>query len=192
MAQIRAQDRTIFTAAEPALIQASSRSEITVLRSSQLHIASARTLSEKSRKLTRFQHRARKMKQEGVRFANARTERKARMLEEVLVRFEKHRAQLDKQGQERQPRITAQADKAGFPTAQQRQTIRREKQQRRAADESTRESRVTRQFQKTRISDLRACSSPRRRRLRQAGCLVNGHRPILLSIRRWIHGENAS
>lgn len=151
MALMNPRDRTLFTAAELALIDSSSRSEMKSLGPSRLksHVTRTRKYWDKYRDLARQQHRTKKEAVKGGTHALAgvRTERKARVFAEVLSRFEKRLEQLERQDRKKTPSRVEPSRIDARQTAQQRETIRRRKQRRQAASESARESNVIRQFQ---------------------------------------------
>jgi Mg2+ and Co2+ transporter CorA len=159
MALMSPRDRALFTAAELALIDSSSRSEMKSLGPSRLrsHITRTRKYWDKYRDLARQQHRTKKEAIKGGTHALAgvRTERKARVFAEVLSRFEKRLEQLERQIERQNRKKTpSRAEPSRIDarqTAQQHETIRRRKQRRQAASESARESSITRQFQKSKM-----------------------------------------
>jgi len=156
MALMQVQDRALLTATELALIESSEPSRIRAYTSAQLNdrIARVRRAWDKYRDRARQQQRRTKKSQQPGRaqpFSNLRTERKAQVFAATLERFEQRLAQLTRE-ERRRPRPQAKPiPKPPRRPGAQRETIRRTKQQRQAANEAALAPRVARQFQKSKM-----------------------------------------
>jgi hypothetical protein len=172
MTSMRAQDRTLLTATELALIESSEPSRIKAYTSAQLkgRIARVRRFWDKYRELGRRQQWTTKTSRQRGRLQpspNVRTERKAQVFAGALERFEKRLEQLTRDERRRSRPQAKPVPKSPRRQEVQRETIRRKKQRGRAANEAALSPRITRQFQKSKTRAIQGHISARGKR-RQA------------------------
>ncbi len=168
MAEIRTEDRPLFTAAEWALIESSGPSRVDAYAPKQLQdrITRTRRVVDKYRDLTRAQQRSTKESPKRPSFS-LRTRRKLEVFTTALQRFERRLARLTKEESRKSGRRGKPiSNRSGSPISQG-EALRRKKQQRQAANDAALAPRVTRQFQKSKMRAIQGHLSARGKR-RQA------------------------